>query len=246
MASDLRWYPPEEHSDPAYRAQWALTAEQVAQQTPVQSSLAPPPATSTHSLYPASPPTSAGIDPTTVQPTLGTTLPVATPPMAPVTSPPEQWPASNTGAAIDAPFDKNRIVAIAVFTAAALLITGAFLPWVNVTGELGGGDQFEGGLTGWQRLDGVATVAIAIAIAGLAGLIFVGWRSLVSKAALVAAGVAAIVIAIVESFNLAGEERASDNSGFDVDFTIGLGIWVTAGAGALLILLALFERTKVR
>ncbi len=126
-----------------------------------------------------------------------------------------------------------------MFTVAALAITGAFLPWVIVTGE-----TVEGSLTGWQRNDGKATVAVAVLLASLAGLLFVGWRSAFAKILLVGGGLSLVAIAIVDAFNVIDEGNTIDSSSFDIDFALGLGVWVTIAAGALFVVLAFIERSR--
>ncbi len=161
-----------------------------------------------------------------------------TPPIAATPTPPANWPAGHS-VAIEEPFDRNRVVAIGLFALAAVAITGAFLPWVSVSGE-----TIEGSLTGWQRNDGKATVAIAIVLAGLAGVLFAGWKSAIAKVLLVGSGIALALIAIVDGFAVLSEGNELDTSTFDVDFSIGLGSWVTVGAGVLLAVLAVVERSS--
>lgn len=160
------------------------------------------------------------------------------PPIAVKPTPPVNWPAGHS-VQVDEPFDRNRVVAIGLFALAAVAITSAFLPWVSVSGE-----TIEGSLTGWQRNDGKAIVALAVVLAGLSGLLFVGWKSAAVKLILIGSGIAMAVVAIVDGFNVISEGNELDTSTFDVDFSIGLGSWVTVGVGALLIVLALLERSS--
>lgn len=164
-------------------------------------------------------------------------LGVSTPPIAAKQAPPANWPAGHS-VQVEEPFDRNRVVAIGLFALAAVAITAAFLPWVSVSGE-----TIEGSLTGWQRNDGKATVAIAVVLAGIAGMMFVGWKSALAKLALVTSGIALVVIAVVDGFNVISEGNELDTSTFDIDFSIGLGSWVTVATGALLALLSLVERS---
>ncbi len=226
LASDQRWYPPEMHHDASYRSTWTKRDTAADAYQPVEA------------LYPDSPP--AGQTP--VSPSaLSAPRPdnaLQVPPLAQSPTPPVQWPAATTTASPDT-FDKNRLVAIGVFTVAALAITGAFLPWVIVTGE-----TVEGSLTGWQRNDGKATVAVAVLLASLAGLLFVGWRSAFAKILLVGGGLSLVAIAIVDAFNVIDEGNTIDSSSFDIDFALGLGVWVTIAAGALFVVLAFIERSR--
>lgn len=237
LASDGRYYPPELHDDQSYREHWAAASAPAPQEAPT----AP---TSVADLYPSAPPTAppsfgAATDSTSPERLVAPQANVGpvSPPVAIKPTPPANWP-EGPPLAPEAPFDRNRIVGIGLFALAAVAITGAFLPWVSVSGE-----TIEGSLTGWQRNDGKATVAIAVVLAGLAGLLFVGWKSAWAKVLMIGSGVALVVLAIVDGFNVVSEGNEIDTSTFDVDFTIGLGSWVTVVTGVLLVVLAFAERS---
>lgn len=225
LASDGRWYPPELLADASSEAPEAV---------PLSATKGVP----VVSLYPAAPPLAGTVGAVVAPRESGQQQ--NHPPLPAVEGPPQQWPASADGGVDDA-FDSNRIVAIAIVAVAAVTIVGAFLPWVNV-----GGETVEGSVSGWQRHDGKATVAVAVALASIAGMLFIGWRSIAAKLVLIAGGVCLGVVAIVDAFSIIDEGNRVDTPGFDVDFSLGNGIWITVLAGVLFVALSIVERSPWR
>ncbi len=228
LASDGRWYPPE-------------LAEFASTETPLAPLSRGTSGTPVASLYPATPPLASPantIDSGPWSPAIALPRANERPPLVAGAIPPVHWPAGERFDAEDV-FDINRIVAIAVVTVAALAIVGAFLPWVSI-----GGDTIEGSVSGWQRNDGKATVALAVAMASLSGMLFVGWRSIWAKLLLVVVGVSLTAVGIVDAFAIIDEGNRVDSVGFDVDFSLGNGIWITVLAGVLFVALSLAERSR--
>jgi hypothetical protein len=143
---------------------------------------------------------------------------------------PQQWGAQPQQYAA-APVKKkgNAFGGLLAFLGAILLVIGAFTQWLRTNIET---------YIGWEvSVDGKVVVGLAVA-ALLVGLVLVaGVRNIVPRLALLAIGVWAIVIAIVDIIDVGNEPDSLEPA-------IGIGLILVAVAGVVLLLAGLVTRSK--
>jgi hypothetical protein len=144
--------------------------------------------------------------------------------------PQQQWGAGAPAYAQPAAKKKgNALGGLLALLGAVLLVAGAFTQWVRTNQET---------LSGWDAsTDGKVVVGLAV-VALLIGLVLVaGIRNIVPKLLLLALGVWAIAIAIVDGLDVGNLE---DN----LEPAIGIGIILVAVAGVVLLLAGLVTRSS--
>ena len=119
--------------------------------------------------------------------------------------------------------------ALLAFLGAILLVVGSFTQWVRTNVET---------ITGWEAsVDGKVVVGLAV-IALLIGLALIaGVRSIVLRLALLALGVWAIVIAIVDIIDVGNQLDSLEPAA-------GVGLYLVGAAGVVLLLAGLVTRSK--
>jgi hypothetical protein len=145
----------------------------------------------------------------------------------------QQWggqPQVAYGAAPVAARKKGNVLGgLLAFIGAVLLVAGAFTQWLRTNIET---------YTGWDiSVDGKVVVGLAV-VALLIGLLLIaGVRNIVLRLALLALGVWAIVIAIVDIVDVG-------NQADSLQPAIGVGLVLVAIAGVVLLLAGLVTRSK--
>jgi hypothetical protein len=211
--------PPAEPTAPAWTPPPAApppTAPTPQQSPPQQSWSVPPPAQPT-----AAPPTQPAAQPGW-QPQQA----------APGWQQPQQqtWaPQPAYGAAPAARKKGNAFGGLLAFLGAILLIAGAFTQWLRTNIET---------YTGWDvSVDGKVVVGLAV-VSVLIGLVLIaGVRNIVLRLALLALGVWAIVIAIVDIVDVGNQPDSLEPA-------IGIGLVLVAIAGVILLLAGLVTRSR--
>jgi hypothetical protein len=141
-----------------------------------------------------------------------------------------QWPGAQPQyAAPPAQKKGNALGGLLAFLGALLLVTGSFTQWVRTNVET---------IIGWNAsVDGKVVVGLAV-VALLVGMVLVaGVRNIVPRLALLALGVWAIVIAVVDIIDVGNQDDALEPA-------IGIGLVLVAAAGAILLLAGLVTRSK--
>jgi len=209
------WTPPPEQSSaaPAWAPPTQQTPPAEPQAAPQQSWSVPPPA------QPAAPAQSWQ------QPQ---------PAAAPAWQQPQQqpaWPGQQPQQYAAPPAKKkgNLPGALLSFLGAILLVVGSFTQWVRTNVET---------VTGWEAsVDGKVVVGLAV-IALLIGLALIaGVRSIVLRLALLALGVWAIVIAIVDIIDVGNQLDSLEPAA-------GVGLYLVGAAGVVLLLAGLVTRSR--
>jgi hypothetical protein len=145
----------------------------------------------------------------------------------------QQWggqPQVAYGAAPAAAKKKGNVLGgLLAFIGAVLLVAGAFTQWLRSNIET---------YTGWDiSVDGKVVVGLAV-VALLIGLVLIaGVRNIVLRLALLALGVWAIVIAIVDIVDVGNQPDSLEPA-------IGIGLVLVAIAGVVLLLAGLVTRSK--
>jgi hypothetical protein len=145
----------------------------------------------------------------------------------------QQWggqPQVAYGAAPAAAKKKGNVLGgLLAFIGAVLLVAGAFTQWLRTNIET---------YTGWDiSVDGKVVVGLAV-VALLIGLVLIaGVRNIVLRLALLALGVWAIVIAIVDIVDVGNQPDSLEPA-------IGIGLVLVAIAGVVLLLAGLVTRSK--
>lgn len=140
------------------------------------------------------------------------------------------WPGAQPGAYAAPPKKKgNALGGILAFLGAILLVVGSFTQWVRTNVET---------IIGWEAsVDGKVVVGLAV-VALLVGLVLIaGVRNIVPRLALLAVGVWAIVIAVVDIIDV-------NNQADSLEPAIGIGLVLVAVAGVVLLLAGLVTRSK--
>jgi hypothetical protein len=144
---------------------------------------------------------------------------------------PQQWGAQPTYAAAPVAAKKkgNVLGGLLAFIGAILLVAGAFTQWLRTNIET---------YTGWDiSVDGKVVVGLAV-VALIVGLMLIaGVRNIVLRLALLALGVWAVVIAIVDIVDVGNQPDSLEPA-------IGVGLVLVAIAGVVLLLAGLVTRSK--
>jgi hypothetical protein len=237
VASDGKWYAPEDHPDPRYVDTFA-DREQSFQDGPPTSAASglgfAHRATETITL-PDTPPVTERIDvvATPVFQQLPTTPPSATQP-----TPPTAWRGSFDGPRPDIDRGSNRLVAVVVFLMGIAMIVGSFAPWVTF------GGSHVGSQSGWDRTDGIVTIVAGVVLTAAAGVMFVGTRSLILKLTLLLAGTVGFVVFLVDLIDIDAESEAAIERFPGLEVDTGWGIWLVGAASLVAVVAAIVERSR--
>jgi hypothetical protein len=145
---------------------------------------------------------------------------------------PQAWgaqPAAYGATAAPAKKKGNVLGGLLAFAGAILLVAGAFTQWLRTNIKT---------YTGWDvSVDGKVVIGIAV-VAVIVGLMLIaGVRNIVLRLALLALGVWALVIAIVDIVDVGNQPDSLEPA-------IGVGLVLVAIAGGVLLLAGLVTRSK--
>jgi hypothetical protein len=125
----------------------------------------------------------------------------------------------------------NAPGAIIAFVGAIILVAGAFAQWLRTNIET---------YSGWDvSIDGKVVVGLAVGALLVGFVLLIGVRSVILRLALLAIGVWAIVIAIVDSIDVGNQP---DN----LEPAIGVGLILVGVGGVVLLLAGLVARSKAK
>lgn len=156
--------------------------------------------------------------------------------------PPEQWPAATRLRVAPDPMAAfDRAVVALAFLASLVLIVGSFLPWVRFDGAV------VGEASAWDRHSAWANDGLLVMIAGVvgataSGALLAGGRSLFAKLCMLAAGLGAFAVFLVDVIDTGRENKAQPT----VDIETGIGLWLVGVAAVVLVAAALLERSPWR
>ncbi|MBV9952224.1 MAG: zinc-ribbon domain-containing protein [Acidimicrobiia bacterium] len=143
----------------------------------------------------------------------------------------QPWGAQPAYGAAPAPARKkgNVLGGLLAFVGAILLVAGSFTQWLRTNVKT---------YSGWDvSVDGKVVIGLAVVAVIVGFLLIAGVRNIVLRLALVALGVWAIVIAIVDIVDVGNQPDALQPA-------IGVGLVLVAIAGAVLLLGGLVTRSK--
>jgi hypothetical protein len=132
----------------------------------------------------------------------------------------------------------STAVRILVFGGAIALVAGAFLPWVRAS--LGGISVEQKGLDG----DGTFTLLCGIAAAVLFWVVVSQWGRLIT----LLAGTFALVVTVydIADINSKANELSTAAGVFQIDASVGIGLWISAAASVALVLGAILALREAR
>ncbi len=229
VASDGKWYPPEQHADPAYRQRYAPAPEPAAT-VPDQPAVA-----RAGQPMPDAPPTTDVLD---IPDTPAVPQYPVTPPVVPGAVPPTTWGAPAAQAVTDTDRGSNRFAAGIAFAMGLLLIVGSFAPWLSF------GGSFDGSQNGWNRTDGIVTIVCGVVACGVAGVLWAGVRNLVCKLILLLSGVVAFAVFLIEWLDIVDEIDTAEEAFTGLDVTLAWGFWAVGAAALILVITAFLERSR--
>jgi zinc-ribbon domain len=157
-------------------------------------------------------------------------------PAAPAWQQPQQPPQPQWGGAQPQQYAQpaakkkgNAFGGLLAFLGAILLVAGSFTQWVRTNVET---------ITGWEAsIDGKVVVGLAVVALLIGFMLIAGVRNIVLRVALLALGVWAIVIAIVDSIDVGNQLDSLEPA-------IGIGLILVGAAGVVLLLAGLVTRSK--
>ena len=252
IATDGRWYPPEQHADAGYRATWTASL--------FESSVSPEPGPLSDQFPEAAAPISSLPAPTAPSPSVELSvgypdrppvLPSGVAPPAPAPSivegdgpvaPPVEWPVYQHPIVADPPPEvdpHDRLIGVLMVIAGLVLIAASFLPWVAFDGGAVTGD-----LSGWHRGEGVVTVLAGFLLAGVGGAIAAGARSKWLRLAAMGASIGALMVFAIDLIDITLEADDLVREGVAVDLDQAYGLWLIAVAGCVGLVLSIVARSS--
>ncbi|MCH7789904.1 MAG: hypothetical protein IH940_10755 [Acidobacteria bacterium] len=236
-ASNGKWYPPDKHPDPRHAAAFDgrdLTLPDTPPTTDGPTLTGDRRATEP-ARFPDQPPTTEQIR--VVATPVAQQLRTA-PPAARLPAPPTTWRGSLEGPRPEVDRGSNRMVAVVIFLMGIAMIVGSFAPWVSFGGSHGGSQS------GFDRTVGIVTIVAGLVLAAVAGILFVGVRSLILKLIILLAGVIGFIVFLVDIVDLDAEADAAMERFAFLEVDISWGIWLVGAASLTAVVAALVERSR--
>jgi hypothetical protein len=246
VASDGKWYAPEQHPDARAAADQAEVTDQA---TPTTTKATESEPVDADAAEPAGEPEAS--DSESPAPAADEAVTAAQPPIATAAAPPtaETLETAEPGEQQVVAATTNIVAGLIALAGAAMIVVGSFLPWGEATGLL------EGTVDGFDS-NGVGTLIAGVVLAGTAGLLLGGVRHVLLLVAVLGSSLTALGLAIYSMLDITG--AASDNlvdeviavtgrdaaevaaagTGLDVAY----GLWIVLAGAAIGLISAAFVR----